>query len=667
MRVKVAGSVPTSKSRKGSRSGRRVRVDASAGGKTLMIAVATLAAIVFVCYANSLANDFVFDDHRLVLIEGRPRGLAHFFQTLLYSYRPVRNLSYAIDFMIWGDNPVGFHLSNLLLHAANTVLVYLLARRITGVTASAFLAATVFAIHPIQTDAVTYVSGRRDLLFTFFYIASFLTYLKYREKRSLAGFAAFLGLWALGLLSKEMAVTLPGFIFVWNFCERWGEQEGGRIGKSVRAARKALAEDRWLYALLVAAAVAYGWYMIFERHASGRIDQTGVQYWGGSFYASMLTVARVHAWYLKQLVFPTPVAQYYGAFEVSASILEPRVLFSLAVVGSVLACGLRLLKRDRVMSFAVLSYFVLLLPVSQIIPHHELVADHYLYLPMVCFGLFAARLAERVASRDAEARRLVYAGAAVACAAFAVLTIMRNREWKDELSVWQANYKSVPNSPRAAHNLGGMLMRRDPKRAEELFKEAIRNDPGFEPAYLSLGQLYVVSKRPDEADEIIEQGLKIPESKAGSFILRNPALLRSQLKTVQAAARWDKGDREATERLLNEAVSIYPPNTDSYLALANLYRASDTAREQLVLEQGLGASPNSYEINARLAAALASDKKFDRALARLQKLLTLNPSGVDCERSAPHIAAAKSAASGQPGAFEVLAALGNVEQQCRRR
>jgi protein O-mannosyl-transferase len=664
MKVKVAG-VPTTKSKKSAVAGRRAKTAASPGRRTFYIAVASLAVIVALCYANSLANDFVFDDHRLVLVEGRPRSLSHFFRMLLYSYRPVRNISYALDFLIWGDNPVGFHLSNLLIHAANTVLVYLLARRILGGSVSSFLAAVIFAVHPLQTDAVAYVSGRRDLLFTLFYLAAFLSYLRYREKRSLVGFILFLGLWALGLMSKEMAVTLPAFIFAWNFCERWGEQEGSWVGRSVGAARKALADDRWLYALLAAAGLAYGWYMIFERKASGRVSETGLQYWGGSFYTSMLTIVRVHAWYLKQLVFPTPIAQYYGVFEVSKSILEARVLFSLAVVGSALAWGVRLLGKDRVMSFAILSYFVLLLPVSQLIPHHELAADHYLYLPMLCFGLFAARLVERVASKDAEARRLAYGGAAIACVVFAALTVWRNRDWKDELSVWRANYASVPNSARAAHNFGGLLMRRDPKRAEELFKEALKNDPEFEPAYLSLAQLYIASKRPSEADEIIEQGLALPESKTGSYVLRNPALLRSQLKTIQAAARWDKGDPQATEQLLNEAITIYPLNMDPYLALANLHRGKDPAREQLILAQGLAVSPNSYEVNARLAAALASDKKLDEALPHLQKLLTLNPTRVDCERSGPHLAAVKSATTGQPRAAEALSALLNVEQQCR--
>ncbi|HYP27181.1 MAG TPA: tetratricopeptide repeat protein [Blastocatellia bacterium] len=667
MKAKAAGSVPISKSRKSSRAGRKAKAGASTGRTPLYITVGSLAAVVVVCYANSLANGFVFDDHRLVLIEGRPRGMSHFFDMLLYSYRPVRNLSYALDFLIWGDNPVGFHLTNLLIHGANTVLVYFLARRVMGGAVASVVAAVIFAVHPIQTDAVSYISGRRDLLFSLFYVASFLAYLKYRERRTIAGFALFMGLWGLGLLSKEMAVTLPGLIFMWNFCERWGEQEGGWLRKSLTSARKALAEDRWLYALLVAAGLAYMWYMIFERRASGRAGVQGVQYWGGSFYTNVLTVARVHAWYLKQIVFPTPIAQYYGAFEVSRSILEPKVLLSLAVVGAALAWGLRLLKKDRVMSFAILSYFVLLLPVSQIIPHHELVADHYLYLPMACVGLLAARLVEKFSAADAESRRLAYAGVLVVCAVFAVLTIMRNREWKDELSVWQANYESVPNSPRAAHNFGGLLMRRDPRRAEELFRQALANDPDFEPVYLSLAQLYVASKRPKEADELAEQALTLFGSKAGSHILRNPALLRSQLKTVQAAARWEMGDHAATERLLNEAITEYAPNMDSYLALANLYRGKDPAREQLVLAQALEVSPNSYEANARLAAALASDKKFDGALARLQKLLTLNPSGVECDRSGPHIAAARSAASGQAGSPEVVSAVRSVEQQCQRK
>ena len=152
--------------------------------RNLQIAVLALVALVVICYANSIGNAFVFDDLQVVLIDGRPTSLSHLMRMLTSSYRPIRNLSYALDFGIWGASPFGFHLTNIIIHAANTVLVFWLVRRISSNRGYfPFLAAAIFAVHPIQTDAVTYISGRRDILFSLFYIASFHAYLSFRKSR----------------------------------------------------------------------------------------------------------------------------------------------------------------------------------------------------------------------------------------------------------------------------------------------------------------------------------------------------------------------------------------------------------------------------------------------------------------------------------------------------
>jgi len=181
----------------------------------------SLVAVVFLCFANALGNEFVFDDIYLVSVNKQIQSLD--LPLLLRSYRPIRDISYAIDFAFWGQNPLGFHLTSILIHAANVLLVFALARRLTKDLVSATLTALIFAVHPIQTDAVTYISGRRDVLFALFYILAFHTYLTYYGSRwsvkTVAYFLLFLLLWMLSLLSKEMAVSLPILIFVWHFCD----------------------------------------------------------------------------------------------------------------------------------------------------------------------------------------------------------------------------------------------------------------------------------------------------------------------------------------------------------------------------------------------------------------------------------------------------------------
>ena len=625
---------------------------------------AMLVVVVFICYANSLGNDFVFDDVFLVPTYSRVRNLSQLVQTLLDSYRPVRNISYAIDFLLWGLRPFGFHLTNVLIHAANAVMLFLLIRRFSEKLSTAAVAALIFAVHPIQTDSVSYVSGRRDVLFTLFYLAAFHAYLSYRAKESRTWFVLFLCFWGLSLMSKEMAVSLPLVIFLWNVCDGWGEVTGSWLRRFIQSSKRALIKDKWLYALLGAATLGFGVYAIFIQRASGRAIGSSVEYWGGSVYATLLTVARVHAWYLKQLVYPTPIAQYFGAFDISTSLLDWRVVGAIALVGGVLIAGAVSLKKEKLIAFAVFSYFAALAPVSQIIPHHELMADHYLYLPIASFGLLVALVVNRVAQKGRQPRLIAYGVVGIFIVAFAGITVSRNNDWKDELSVWEANYKSVPNSPRASYNLGGLYLVKNPEKAESLLKASIASDPTFEPAYLALAKLYVTRKRIPEAEDLIQRGLDLIGTRTRSFVLRNPSLLRSQFTTTLAAAKWEEGDREATERLLLEAVNIYPANMSPYEALANLYHNSDRDKEEGVLRQAVSVNPLAFEVRVRLAALAVEDKRYDEALSALREVLDLYPTESACREARPYLARIKA---GIPKSMEQRLLADTVElvfQQC---
>jgi protein O-mannosyl-transferase len=610
-----------------------------------ILVVTALTAVVLACYANSLSNGFVFDDEFLIPAYSRSWNLSQLIKTLFDSYRPVRNASYAIDFLIWGTRPFGFHLTNVLIHAVNSLLVYFLVRRIATKRLIAFVAALIFAVHPIQTDAVSYVSGRRDILFTLFYLSSFHAYLKYRAEGSWRFFVLFLGFWALSLMSKEMAVSLPLIIFIWNFCSTWSEASGSLPVRAVQATKRALAKDKWLYAMLAIVSVAFGIYVVFIRQASGRIGGGNLEYWGGSLYATVLTVLRVHAWYLKQLVYPTPIAQYFGAFDISSSLLDARVIFALLLVVGVIVVGAICLNREKLIAFAVFSYFAALLPVSQIIPHHELLADHYLYLPMVSFGLLVGVVADLVARRGKSSRQIAYGVVGVAIVIFGIQTVARNRDWKNELSVWEANYSSLPNSPRASYNLGGLYMVKDPQRSERLLKESIANDPTFEPAYLTLAKLYVTQKRTDEAKTLIRQGLDLVDSPNKSFIIRNTLLLKSQFTTTLAAAKWEEGDHQGTEQSLRQAMAIYPRNLTAYDSLANLYHNQDRGKEEDTLKEALAANPSAYEVRARLAALIMEEKRYDEVSRLLSEMLELGPTQTSCDKARGYITEVRSKAS----------------------
>jgi tetratricopeptide (TPR) repeat protein len=676
--MKASSTLARSKKRTGvgkARSGDRP--GARDTRRQLYIAVAVLALVVFACFANSLANDFVFDDKAVILDNRLLRSLANLPRLLTSSYRPLRDISHAFDFALWGENAAGFHLTNILIHLANSLLVFTLIRRLAGDFQVALIAALVFAVHPIQTDAVTYISGRRDILFSLFYLASFHCYLSYKASGSRRTFGLFIGCWALSLMAKEMAVSLPAFIFIWNFCDAWREQSGAWPRRLWGALRAAFRRDRWLYIALMVAVVAYAWYMIFIKRGSV-LARDGFKYWGGSFYTNLLLILRVQAWDLKQLVWPTPMVQYKGAFDVTTTALDWRVLVSLATVAATLAGGLLALDRHRLMAFAVLSYFVLLLPVSQIIPHHELLADHYLYLPILSFGLLVGLIVQQLAARGSKVRRIAYAATATALVALALMTVLRNRVWKDDLTLWQVNYKEVPNSIRSVSSLAKAYASSNPGRSEELYRRCVEIDPAYWQAYYSLALLNRSREKAYEVEALIRNGLTLSDAQIAASGAQEPSLFRSQMTGALALTKLSQGDTDSAERLCREAIRINPLNPQPYTLLANYYRESQPAKAIATLEQLVAAYPGHREPLEQVATLLIEERRYDEAIGYLEQLLNLAPNDFaanlllsrayrgksDCGRARAALSAAQAVALSVKEKREIQTATGELNQDC---
>ena len=659
-------------------------------GKAVYVAAGALLVIAFLCYANALANGFVFDDHGHVLSNKSFRSLANLPGLLVASYRPLRDMTYVLDFALWGERAFGFHLTSILIHLANTLLVFALIRRFTREVLPPTLAALIFAVQPVQVDAVAYISGRRDILFSFFYLASFHFYLSYRklvsdnprqrpfQLRAGLFLGLFLCCWALSLLSKEMAASLPLIIFVWNFCDVWDAKKRSWWRRFLSAVKEALSRDKWLYVVLLVAVPAYVWYQVFLKGASERVRLSEFDWWGGSFYTNLLTSIRLHAWYLKQLVFPTPIVQYSGAFDVATTLFEWRVILSIIAVSGALIGGFVLLKKDKLMAFAVLSFFVFLLPVSQVIPHHELLADHYLYLPMMSFGLLVALLVKRVALEGERIKRVAYGIAGAVVIVFAVMTVLRNPVYKDDLTLWKTNYQEVPNSIRAISSLASQYATSYPAKGAELYKQCIALDPTYSPAYLSLAVLYQRKDKAREVEELVKQGLSLPDSLLVSRGYADPNRFRSDLTTALAVSKGFQGFPKESETLLLKAIDLFPMNSQPYGLLATYYHTVDREKEIAILTRQLAVFPSDYFSLQSLSFCLIEGKRYDEALPYLERILAMAPNDFyanyelgqiyrtknDCARATNYLRTARPAASNPEDTKAIGDALNGLEQEC---
>ena len=184
-------------------------------GATVAVLLATLLG-----FARTLAYDFVWDDALLIQRSQRlqdwtqlPALLSSHFWSEVHEgshyYRPLVSMSFSLDVQTWGFNPMGFHLTNLLAHLATALAVLALARRLTGSVLAAAVAGIAFALHPIHTESVTFISGRTDVLATLFFLLALLGYVRWRQEGGLLTFTGSLVAFFLGLAAKEVAVTLP--------------------------------------------------------------------------------------------------------------------------------------------------------------------------------------------------------------------------------------------------------------------------------------------------------------------------------------------------------------------------------------------------------------------------------------------------------------------------
>jgi Tfp pilus assembly protein PilF len=551
-------------------------------------ATALLVAIALALYANALPNDFAFDDYSTLLRNTSIRSLATlpelFSPRQLYAaYRPVRYLSFALDHAVSGDRPWAYHLFNSLYHGLAAAVVFLVLRRLTRDGRAALAGALLFVVHPVHTECVAYISGRRDLLVTLFYLLAFLAWLRWRETGRALDLALGAAAFGLALGSKETAVTLPAALALHDLVL-------ARSPARLRVPALALA----------AAAVA----LLAWRAITAGVQPVDPPWWGGSAEANYATAARIVARYAQLLVAPTTLLADYSAeaFPLSRSFAEPgAALAALALCG---AAGMALACRTRapLAAFGVGWFFLTLAPVAQVWPYHELAAEHHLYLPSVGACLLAGLGVE--AARRRAGARIAYGLFAVVLVAFAARTAVRNLDWRDAETISRATIEAAPRCARARLNLGVCLARRgDGDAALAEVEEALRIRPDYVAARFRRAELLERAGRRAEARADYEAVLAAIESGASSPIPAGEVCLRLG-RYVDGIAFFEAD------------LAANPLVPGPLLGLANCHDLLGNRRPALrYFERYLAARPDNAAAAARAAVLAEELGDRDRAAA----------------------------------------------------
>lgn len=608
-----------------------------------------LAIIAYVLYGNSIANQFVFDDIPLIrdnpLIKS-PGNIPSIigWENGVPLYRPVRYLSYMIDYAISGMNPAGYHVANILYHAITAWVIFLLLSLLMRNRLTAVIGAVLFVAHPIATDSVTYLSGRRDILVTLFYLCAFYHFVRYREQPRAWRLALVTLFFILALGSKEMAVTFPAVCLLYDFTLSWTKLAAGKgsILEHSRSALKDMVARGWkIYLPTGILALFFIYYKIILYYPSLRST-----FYGGSATSNFSTILRIICHYIKQVLFPVVLhADYsYNSFPLSHSFFEPRVIGAGLVLGMLLWLTVRALTWKPWVFFGGLWFFITLLPVCQIFPHHELMAEHYLYLPLVGVLVLASPLWEYLLARQ---RTGAIALISVLVLLFSVRTVVRNRDWKDGMTLWTSVLKNAPQCARAHDNLGTEYYNRgDYRTALNHYQQAVRIRPEHAIFHNNLGRVYgalgdlenaqaeltkAAELNPTLSETMNNLGIvyyqkKQYEKAVWLFALSDRRKPDARVAFNLAKAQLKLGHPDKAQASLQKALQLQPGYADAYRELGVLLRKQGNNDGALhAFSRLLSLKPQDAEAHCNMGAIYYDQKAYAKAAAALEKGLAINP------------------------------------------
>jgi protein O-mannosyl-transferase len=568
-----------------------------------------VAMLCLFTYSNTFSMHFVWDDIGQIKENVSIKAL-HDIPALFESdvwqgvkgdhpspyYRPVFTTSLALDHSLWGENPFGYHLTNLVLHVLVSILVYLLALKIVRHSGAALLAGLLFAVHPVHSGAVAWISGRSGPLAALFMFLSLYLYISYKEERNLLYLAVSLFAFLLALLSKETAITLPLIVLLYEIC--FGD----------RKAKKIISP----FILYCLAAIPY--FIL-------RLSVLKVMGWSNQPLSHRLyTSFGMLVGYVRLLVAPVNLRVFYD-IPIKRGFLEKDVIIPLLLL-ALMAAGIFLLfRRNRKLFFCIAWIPVTLIPVSGIptLIYPSPMAERYLYIPSAGFamaaGLMAYRSAQVLLERNATGHRrasIVLVAAIVLI--FALLNYQRNYCYKNQYIFLNRIVRDAPGFYGGHSDLGAVYAEEgrfaDAKRE---FLEALKLKPDSDSVCNNLGALYMQLGEKGRAAELFRSALGV-----------NPGNANARYNLGRIYAGW--GRYGEAERELRLALKSEPQNRDIYYRLGDIYmkegRFDDAER---AFRQTLSFAPDNAFTYYNLGVVYIREGNMEKAIEQIKHAVHLDP------------------------------------------
>jgi tetratricopeptide (TPR) repeat protein len=560
-----------------------------------LIFLVTLAA-----YAPVLRAGFIWNDSdyvtRPALLSLAGLGRIWFQVGATEQYYPLLHSAFWVEHRLWGDAPLGYHLLNVALHAASAILLLRVLRRLA--IPGAWLAAFVFALHPVCVESVAWISEEKNTLSTVFYLLALLTYLRFESERRPGRYALATLYFVAAVMSKSVTATLPAALLVLAWWQR------GTVSwrRDVRPLMP------W-FVFGAAAGLFSGW---VERHYIGAE--------GSAFALSglerLLLASRALWFYAVKLVWPADLIFFYPRWVIRQSSFEAYG-YLLAALAAFAGLG-ALARRSRAPLAGALFFAGSLFPTLGFFNVYAFVfsyvADHWQYL--ACLGVIVPVCAGLALAGRRLGQVVRGAAAAALLAVLAVLTWRRAGMYNDMETFYRTTIAQNPNAWMAHNNLGAFLAERKRPEARAEYEAALAIRPDYVPAHFNLGVLYLDAGQPQEAVAQFTQALGTQH--------------RDEVHLYLGEALADlHRDAEAAAQYAIDA-QLEPENSAAWFGLGNaLSRQSQFAEAAKAFTAALGDSPGDPEAAFGLGDALAQEGFYPAAAAAYRRGLAHAPDRIE--------------------------------------
>lgn len=598
--------------------------------------VILITALGFIVYGNSLQGKFVWDDEYLIQRNTYTRsftslpkiftqdigaGSGRFFGF----YRPIQMATYNIDYLLYGLNVWGYHLTNIILHILVCLSIFWLFNIIYGRREVSLAIALLFLVHPMNTATVSYMSGRADSMVNLFMLLSFIFYLEDTARPGKLSYAMIFLAYLFALLTKEGSIIFPFLIVLYHYT----------FNKKIEMKRFVpLAAMALCYALARTTILGF---LIAKGPNSIAGSTTLLQRLPG-FFAALPTYAGI-------LILPVDLHMGRGMAFFKFS--DPLVIAGAMIFAGLISAAMYFRKREgrNVVFFGIAWFFVCIIPVSNIYPLNAYMAEHWLALPAIGLFLIAA---DRLYAMYANARLKYYALAMfiIVIAFLGYATAKQNLYWRNSIEFHARTLAHNPYNVKAMTDLARQyeaIGRRDDaiklyKRAielnkafpipynnlgllyhnigrddlaVELYKKALENDPAYPDALNNLAVVYHSTGKRDEAIELYKKAIEANPNFAGAY---------SNLGVLYASL----GRHEDAIEAYRNAIRISPDFADPYYNSALSYAALGKINAALAAyQETLKYRPNLPQANNNIALLYYKMGRFDLAVEYADKALAL--------------------------------------------